>query len=256
MESFKNYRDNLAKKLTDIRSIGDHGKEAAKVILQGEQSTETYQQAKELKTDIRDIEKAPTAIDQQIAELAAHIASLKAQKESIVQELGEKQMEYGVETKSSMEQSEQVDWNERIAIIKSLKMAPNTELHNPETQKLNYETLGEPTILFKPEWVGKQRGEVFSEIIAEYGNDYYIPGIEYQAYLAENPDNIPQQLKDDNWYITPGSLRGDSGGSVNVPSSSWDGSSWYRDERYVEFTWGSSDRVVLFPKSLETLNHE
>ena len=195
-------------------------------------------------------------IDQQIADLEAQIASLKAQKESMTQELKEKQQEYSVETKSSMEQPEQVDWNERIAILKSGKMAPNTELHNPETQKLNYETLGEPTILFKPEWVGKPLGEVFSEIITEYGNDYHIPGFEYQTYLAENPDKIPQQLKDGNLYFTPGSLSGYSNGRVRVPDGDWNGSGWSRYDDYVEYSWRRHDRVVLFRKSLETLNHD
>jgi DNA repair ATPase RecN len=96
MESPKNYRDNLAQKLNDIRLIGDHGKEAAKTILQGEQQTEQYQHAKNLHHEVRDLEKVPNTIDQQINDLEFQIARLKQHKETAISDLVEKQGEYGV----------------------------------------------------------------------------------------------------------------------------------------------------------------
>jgi hypothetical protein len=95
MESPKNYRDNLVKKLKDIRSMGDHGKEAAKTILQGEQQTKQYQHAKNLHHEARDLEKVLNTIDQQINDLKSQIARLKQHKGNKIIQSVEKQLEYG-----------------------------------------------------------------------------------------------------------------------------------------------------------------
>lgn len=281
MESFKNYRDNLAKKLTDIRSIGDHGKEAAKVILQGEQSTETYQQAKESKTDIRNMEKAPTAIDQQIAELEAHIASLKAQKESIVQGLGEKQMEYGiqpgstetssllpeqfqqqlthlsldlksawnlsVETSPILKNPTDLDWNEFIKKSTEQSMTPGEFTLNPETLNLDFDTIT-PVVINKPEWVGKKRGDVFAEVIRDYSATHYIPGYDYIEWLNKNPDKHHLFLDKTNYFYAPATMIGDDYGNGSVPCSVWYDDQWYRNGFSVESVWDSSDRVLLLPR--------
>ncbi len=96
MESPKNYRDNLAQKLKDIRSIGDHGKEAAQVILQGEQATEQYQEVKDLHREMGDLLVTYDKINQQINELTLQTFELKKMEEQVFNELKEKQLTHGL----------------------------------------------------------------------------------------------------------------------------------------------------------------
>jgi hypothetical protein len=191
-------------------------------------------------------------INQQITDLKAQIPSLEAQIASL------EKVQKELMAQAYLEAPYQLDWDERISIMKLGKMTPNIQLHNPETQHLNYETIGEPTVLFKSEWVGKRYNEVFIEIISEYSNDYYIPGFECLIYFYENPDKIPQQLVEDNYYFMPGSLMSDKDCDVDVPYgyTNFERSGWLGNQKCVKETWGKYDHILLFRKQLETLKHE
>ena len=88
---------------------------------------------------------------------------------------------------------------------------------NPETAGMNYKEK-EPKVKILDEeevkqFVGKPRSEVMAYIVKTYGGQYYIPGLEYQKYLLENPDKVPAGLQNGNVYYFMGStfrcLRGE-----------------------------------------------
>lgn len=150
-----------------------------------------------------------------------------------------------------------IDWNQQIQFSQNRATHKNSFIINPETQKLNYENLDEPTILFKPEWVGKLYGEVFAEVIKECNDDYYIPGIEYQTYLSENADKIPPQFKNGYLYFMPGFFYGKQDDNINILGGLSSGSlSWLQIKRHVDDPWSEIGRIVLFRKPQKILKHD
>ena len=120
---------------------------------------------------------------------------------------------------------------------------------NPETAGMNHQEK-EPKIkiLDMKEFVGKPKSEVMESVIEKYGGQYYIPGLEYEKYLLENPDKVPKEIKDGNWYYFIGStLRGQDGHS-SVPCVYWDDSKLYRLAYWLGHKWYGSDRVLLLEK--------
>lgn len=98
------------------------------------------------------------------------------------------------------------------------------------------------------EFVGKPRFEVIKAVIEQYGKDHHIPGLEYEKYLLENPEKIPEELKDGNWFYFMGStLRARFGGS-DIPYVSWDGEKLSRHARWLDGKWNWNDHVILFEK--------
>jgi hypothetical protein len=132
-------------------------------------------------------------------------------------------------------------------------------LTNPETAFLDYETLGEPFI-FDPNtdqgyqnWLiqhNRTKGvaSVMDYVHETYAGTHHLPGIEYQKYLFENPDKVPQSMKDGNLYYFPGTAFRSSGGLWHAPYGYWDGGVCYRDGYGVRIGWNSRKRVVLFGK--------
>ncbi len=105
-----------------------------------------------------------------------------------------------------------------------------------------------PFIPDTSKYIGKPRGEVFAEIIKQYGATHYIPGFEYQQWCRENPGKIPRILKDDNYYYTPGTVLGYSDGRVTVPYGRWRGDAWNRNDVWFEDDWFDFERVLLLPR--------
>ncbi len=137
-------------------------------------------------------------------------------------------------------------------------------LTNPETALLDYETLGEPEI-FDPNtdtgyhaWLVQHKktksvASVMDYVHETYALTHHFPGIEYQKYLFENPDKVPQSMRDGNYYYFPGSAFRSSDGSWVAPYGLWDGGVWRRVGRDVRDGWSSCGQVVLFGKlSLST----
>ena len=130
---------------------------------------------------------------------------------------------------------------------------------NPETAFLNYESLGKPQI-FNPNedqdyqnWL-KQEGRentvnsVMDYVHETFGDTHHLPGIEYQKYLFENQDKIPETLKDGKFHYFPGSAFRYSDGYWSVPLGSWNDGEWRRSGAWAWDDWGSNGRVVLFGK--------
>ena len=113
-----------------------------------------------------------------------------------------------------------------------------TYLTNQETALLNYESLGEPEI-FNPDtdqdlnnWIAQQENKGMTvKSVTEYLHEkfkdtHYLPGIEYEKYLYENTDKIPEKLKDGNHYYFVGSVLAKYGGNLHVPDGVWKHGRW------------------------------
>ena len=98
------------------------------------------------------------------------------------------------------------------------------------------------------EFVGKSKSEVMEYVVKTYGDKYYVPGLEYEKYLIENPDKIPEEMKDGNWYYFMGSVLRGQVGESGVPCVRWGGSSLNRDARWLRGEWDGNERVVLLEK--------
>jgi len=146
--------------------------------------------------------------------------------------------------------------------FKALSQEPKKEAEfgkytlNPETQGLDFEQL--TTFVPDLSQFEAQQGnpnkpaaplhEVMKYVLDTYGDKYYIPGIEYWKWLYENPDKIPLNLKDGNYYFFPGSVLRGHDGDWYVPYAIWSGSTWYRDAIWLTNDWFSIYRVVLLER--------
>ena len=130
---------------------------------------------------------------------------------------------------------------------------------NPENAFLDYESMGEPEI-FDPntdqsfkDWLQKEHREknvnsVMDYVQETYKETHHLPGLEYQKYLFENKDKIPEFLKDGKFYFMPSSAFRYSDGDWRVPFGRWKDSEWRRGARWARGVWFDSERVILFKK--------
>lgn len=121
---------------------------------------------------------------------------------------------------------------------------------NPDTQNLDWEALKDK--IFIPDlsgFVGKPIHEVIQYVVNNFSTKYRFPGIEYWKFMIENSDKVPTtkkaNLKDRNYYFSPGSLIRDSDGDWCVPCAYWGGSSWDRDADWLGVSWLAFYRIVL-----------
>ncbi len=121
---------------------------------------------------------------------------------------------------------------------------------NPDTQNLDWEALKNK--IFIPDlsgFVDKPVHEVIQYVVDNFSTKYRFPGIEYWKFMIENPDKVPTtkkaNLKDGNYYFSPGSLVRGSDGDWCVPFASWSGSSWSRDAHWLGNSWDADYRIVL-----------
>jgi len=122
---------------------------------------------------------------------------------------------------------------------------------NPETAGLNFQEK-EPKIKILNEelkqFIGQPRSEVIKFVVDNYGKDYHIPGLEYEQYLLNNPNKVPKELKDGNWYYFMGSTLRTQGGDALVPTLHWNGDELDRSAAWLKNFWFGSDRVFLLEK--------
>ena len=117
---------------------------------------------------------------------------------------------------------------------------------NPESMNLKFENIN-PILLSKKEWIGKQHGEVFAEVIALYGNTHCIPGVEYQKFLQENPDKIPKELRlnELNLYYTPASIIGNLNKNWFTFGGVFSHLTWHVGIFSVENDWQENEYVII-----------
>ncbi len=120
---------------------------------------------------------------------------------------------------------------------------------NPETTGINYKEKNlKIKIADMKELAGSSRSEVAKAVVGQYGTEYHIPGLEYEKYLLDNPDKVPAELKDGNWYYFFGStLRARFGGS-DLPYVSFDDGKLNRHARWLDGKWNFNDHVILLEK--------
>ena len=139
------------------------------------------------------------------------------------------------------------DYQARIADISASKFGEFTI--NPDTQNIDWEVMKDK--IFIPDlsaFNGRPFIEVFKYLIDTYSDKYKLPGIEYWKFILENPDKVPDQLKNGRWYYNFGSLIRVCDGRWGVPYAFWFQSGWGRDTSWLIIDWDSYDRVILLEK--------
>jgi len=100
------------------------------------------------------------------------------------------------------------------------------------------------------QFAGEKRGfEVIDYIREKYGEEYDFPGPEYLDYLNENPDKVPEELKDGRNYYLVGSMISHKGTSF-IPSACWDpdGKRFYQKAGVSNSFWHVGGHVLLLKK--------
>ncbi len=147
------------------------------------------------------------------------------------------------------EQPKKLDWK-ALAVYDRSKYG---ELYcNPEAAVIDWENVPPEKIKqfdFK-EFVGKPRWQLAQHVAEEYGDEYIIPGLDYQKFLYEHPDKAPQAMKDyrGGYFYFFGSLLRYSDGSARVPGVDWGGERLDRHADWLDGDWDDVDRVLLLEK--------
>lgn len=261
MENFnhKNYRDNLAKDLQDIRKDDP---EKAQEILDEEQQTTRYSEAEESHSTERkksqeissDYSNNPN-IENSIQELEEKKSDILKNQQEKLQTLTSEQIIQFTGDMNYFWKDKLKDWsldgqdlanisftpefkNPRDINFDELAKAPHDPnefghyLTNPETAFLNYESMGEPEIFdprtdqafknwFKTKNREKDTASVMEYVRETYGDTHYLPGIEYLKYLFAHKNRIPQFFKEGGLYFLPGTTFRIGNGCWLVPSGNW-----------------------------------
>ena len=98
------------------------------------------------------------------------------------------------------------------------------------------------------EFVGRSRAEVMKAVAEQCGQNLNMPGLEYQKYLLENPDQFPEEMKDGKFYYFMGSTIRVQDGYTNVPATNWVGNKQHQLAGWLDHGWGENDRVVVIEK--------
>ncbi len=139
----------------------------------------------EITAKLKEIEKKKASI---LEEMSSQIKILPAAAENF---------HYSFKTSMSpvFKKPEDVKWETMNEFVEYQDARKENLYINPETQNLDFDKL-ESFIPKNPDWVGKQRSEVYAEIVQQYKDSYYIPGVELAIWYAQNPEKTPDVLKD------------------------------------------------------------
>jgi hypothetical protein len=94
-----------------------------------------------------------------------------------------------------------------------------------------------------PEFIGKDMSVLLDHLEKHHKDQ--LPTVEMRDYLYNFPKEIPEWMKDGNWYYFFGSILRDRGGDASVPYVRWDGSKRRRRASWVGNEWDGDDRVLL-----------
>jgi len=93
------------------------------------------------------------------------------------------------------------------------------------------------------EFIGKTRQQLLEHLLENYKER--LPTSDAMEYLLNNPKEVPEYMKDRNWYYFFGSFLRDQDGIANVPCVGWDGGELNRSAYWLGNEWYGFDRVVL-----------
>jgi hypothetical protein len=98
-----------------------------------------------------------------------------------------------------------------------------------------------------------KKHEVFQRCIEIYKQDYYIPGIDYQNWLMNNPTHAnAKPLKNNQYSYFPANLFRDVNGYLVVPCLHWNGSGWNPFGLWLGNDWNRLERVALLSRPLSS----
>jgi len=99
------------------------------------------------------------------------------------------------------------------------------------------------------------RGKEIQELLDHLNENYKdrLATEDISKFFEENPDKIPEQFKDGNFYFFFGSAFRRSDGEWDVPCGRWNDGEWRRYGLWARNDWSSDSRVVLFGNT-DTLN--
>ncbi len=125
---------------------------------------------------------------------------------------------------------------------------------NPETIDIDWEAIPPEkikVIKIPDDRTNEQLSDIAEYVIKTYGEDYYIPGIEYLKYIVEHSDKTPEDLKGNNWNLLFGSILCGVFRDWVVPFVKWhaEDTRWSQDAESLGSGWLDSYRVVLLEKS-------
>jgi hypothetical protein len=145
-----------------------------------------------------------------------------------------------------------IDWRGLLKDIEPKKFGERTI--NPETQYLNFAE----TEVFIPDLKDflstKEPNyakvyEVIEYVIKTYGNDYYIPGIEYVEWFLGDQNENPEALDGTHANRCFGSAVRNFDGRWTVPEFFWRKEHiWDGDYSEIKGSWMPRDRVILLKK--------
>jgi hypothetical protein len=93
---------------------------------------------------------------------------------------------------------------------------------NPEEQKVSFEKMEPFAIPLDAALKEKNQDKLrtIKYVVENYGEEYYLPGMEYAKWLYENQDKLPNntkgKFKNGQKYILPGSIAIGDGGSTRI----------------------------------------
>lgn len=228
LNSQPNHREYLADDLKKIRKYGDN--DLAQKILEEERQTTRYKMAESVHSDFRKATQSEFIArkEEENNEIEFKKTNLTSkEKEEISESLNSfivsnKIFDANVPLHSEfMNQQELQDFLMALRDESSLKnqlIEGNIKYPvNIDSVLLDYESV-EPKI-FRPEEADERfrsrpsligrgygksaKGDYLEYMYEKFGRTRYIPGVEYAKYLNENPDKVPDILKDNQYYYFP-----------------------------------------------------
>ncbi len=139
-------------------------------------------------------------------------------------------------------------WQEKKDDIDPSKFGEYTL--NPETIDIDWEAIPPEKIrvIKLSNKLNKPLSDVAEYVTTNYGEDYYIPGIEYLKYIWGHLELPPNVSLDGSRYFLFGSTLHDIG-SWAVPYAERFAMTWHRGRRWLKKSWGHDCRVILLEKS-------
>jgi hypothetical protein len=129
-----------------------------------------------------------------------------------------------------------------------IEFSTKSELKSREQEPIDYNTMELISPLALEEFIGKPIVEVREEVKKRYGAQYHIPGVMYEKYLLQHPEQVPIEMKNgDNscFYFMADLPIEDNNGNFFFPRVDWPGLALHADYSVATILWNKNCRVLL-----------